>query len=54
MEALIFREGNNHKYRSPAVTLSPSTYQIATISKLQMDGFSTKILFGNQVQKGYK
>jgi hypothetical protein len=28
--------------------------QTATISTLQMDGFSTTISFGNQVQEGYK
>jgi hypothetical protein len=54
MEALLVREGNNYTYRSPALTISPSTYQTATILTLQMDVFSTTISFGNQVQEGYK
>jgi hypothetical protein len=54
MEALLVREGNNHTYRSPTFTISPITNQTTTILILQMDGFSTTILFGNQVQKGYK
>ena len=54
MEALLVREGNNHTYRSSTLTVSPSTKQIATISTLQMDGFSTTISFGNKVQEGYK
>jgi hypothetical protein len=41
-------------HRSPTITVSPSTDQTATISTLQMDGFSTTISFGNQVKKGYK
>jgi hypothetical protein len=54
MEALLVREGNNHTYRSPTLTVSPSTNQAATISTLQVDGFSSIVLFGNQIQKGYK
>jgi hypothetical protein len=54
MEALLVREGNNYTYRSPTLTISSSTDQTATISTLQMDGFSTTISFGNQVQEGYK
>jgi hypothetical protein len=54
MEALLVREGNNHTYRSPALTVSLDRNQIATISTLQMDGVSTTISFGDQVQKGYK
>jgi hypothetical protein len=54
METLLVREGNNHTYKSPTLTVSPSTNQTATILTLQMDGFPTTISFGNQVQKGYK
>jgi hypothetical protein len=54
MEALLVREGNNYTYRSPALTVSLGTNQIATISALQMDRFSTTISFGNQVQEGHK
>jgi hypothetical protein len=54
METLLVIEGNNHTYRSPTLAESPSTNQTATISTLQMDGFSTTISFGNQVKKGYK
>jgi hypothetical protein len=54
MEALLVREGNNHTYRSPVLTVSPSTNQVATISTLEVDGFSSTVLFGNQVLKGYK
>jgi hypothetical protein len=54
MEALIVREGNNHTYRSPTLTIYSSTNQIATISALHVDGFSTIVSLGNQVQKGYK
>jgi hypothetical protein len=53
-KALLVREGNNHTYRSPALTISPSTNQAATISTLQVDGFSSTVSFGNQIQKGYK
>jgi hypothetical protein len=52
MEALLVREGNNHTYRSPSLTVCSSTDQIETISTLQVDGFSTTISFGNQLQKG--
>jgi hypothetical protein len=54
MEALLVREENNHTYRSLTLTVSPSTNQAATISTLQVDGFSSTISFGNQIQKGYK
>jgi hypothetical protein len=54
MEALLVREGNNHIYRSPSLTVSLFIYQIATILTLNMGGFSTTISFGKQVQKGYK
>jgi hypothetical protein len=54
MEELLVREGNNHTYRSPSLKVSPSIDQTATILILQMDGFSTTISFGNQVQEGYK
>jgi hypothetical protein len=49
MEALLVREGNNHTYRSPTLTVSPRTNQAATISTLQVDGFSSIVPFGNQV-----
>jgi hypothetical protein len=54
MEELLVREGNNHTYISSTLTVSPRTNQIATISTLQMDGFHTKISFGNQEENGYK
>jgi len=54
MEALVVREENNHTYKSPALIISPNTDQTATITTLHMDGFSTTISFGNQVQEGYK
>jgi hypothetical protein len=54
MEVLLVREGNNYTYRSPTLTVSLNTNQTATISTLQMGGFSTTISFGNQVQEGYK
>ena len=54
MKTLLIREGNNHTYRSPTLTVSSRKDQIATISTLQVDGFSTTISLGNQVQKGYK
>jgi hypothetical protein len=54
MEALLVREGNNYTYRSLALTVSSRIDQIATILALQMDGFSTTISFGNQVQEVYK
>jgi hypothetical protein len=54
MEALLVREGNNHTYISLALIVSPRKNQIATISTLQMDGYSRTISFGNQVQKEYK
>jgi hypothetical protein len=54
MKALLVREGKNYTYRSPTLTIFSSTNQIATILALQMDGFSTTISFGNQVQEGYK
>jgi hypothetical protein len=54
MEVVLVREGNNHTYRSKNLTVSSSIDQIETISTLQVDGFSTTISLGNQVQKGYK
>jgi hypothetical protein len=54
MEAILVREGNKHTYRSPSLIVSPRTEQTATIMTLYMDGFSTTISFGNQVQEGYK
>jgi hypothetical protein len=54
MEALLVREGNIHTYRSSTLTVSPRKNQAATISTLQMDGLSSIISFGNQIQKGYK
>ena len=54
MEALLVREENNHTYRSPTLTVSPRKDQIAKILTLYMNGFSTTISFGNQVQKGYE
>jgi hypothetical protein len=54
METLLVREGNNSTYRSPALTVSPSTDQTETILTLQMNGFSTTISFGNQVKEGYE
>ena len=53
MEALV-REGNNHTYKSPTLTVSPSTDQIATILTLHVNGFYTTVSLGNQVPKGYK
>jgi hypothetical protein len=44
MEALLVREVNNHTYKSPTLTVSLSTNQTATISTLQMDGFSTTLV----------
>jgi hypothetical protein len=54
MEALLVREGNHYTYISPTLTISSRIDQIAIISTLQVDGFSTKVSLGNQVQKGYK
>jgi hypothetical protein len=54
MKELLVREGNNYTYKSPTIKVSSSTDQAAIISTLQMDGFSTKISFSNQVQEGYK
>jgi hypothetical protein len=34
MEALLVREGNNHTYISPALAVSPSTNQDASILAL--------------------
>jgi hypothetical protein len=53
MEELLVMEGYHYTYRSPALTVS-STKQTATISTLHMDGFSTTISFGNEVEEGYK
>jgi hypothetical protein len=54
MEALLVREGNNYRYRSTTLTISPSIDQNPKISTMQMDGFFATISFGNQVQEGYK
>ena len=54
MEALLVREGNNHTYRSPTLIISPRKNQAATILTLELDGFSSTVSFGNQIQKGYK
>jgi hypothetical protein len=54
MEALLVREGNHYAYKSSTLTISSSIDQIATILALQVDGFSTTVSLGNQVQKGYK
>jgi hypothetical protein len=53
MEALLVREGNHYTYRS-TLLLSSITDQIATILTLKVDGFSTTVSLGNQIQKGYK
>jgi hypothetical protein len=52
METLIVREGNNHTYRSPTLTVYPSANQTTTISTLQMYGFPTTISFGKKYKKG--
>jgi len=51
MEALLVREENHYTYKSPNLTVSSIIYQIATISALQVDGFSTIVSLGNQVKK---
>jgi hypothetical protein len=52
MEALLVREGNNYTYRSPALAVSSSTNQTATISTLQVDGFSTTVSLVIKYKKG--
>jgi hypothetical protein len=54
MESLLVGEGNHYTYRSPTLTVSSRTNQIEEISTLQVDGFSTTVSLGNQIQKGYK
>jgi hypothetical protein len=52
MEALLVREGNHHTYKSPTLTLSSSIDQIAKISTLQVDGFSTTVSLVIKYKKG--
>ena len=52
METLLDGEGDHYPYRPSTVTVLIVTVKVAEITTLQMDGFSTKVSFGYQVQKG--
>jgi hypothetical protein len=44
MKELLVREGNDHTYRPQVLTVSPRTNQDASISTLQVDGFSSIVI----------
>ena len=52
MEALFDGERDHYPYRPSTILVLTITVKVAAIKTFQMDGISTKISFGYQVQKG--
>ena len=52
MEALFDGEIFHYPYRPSAIAVLTITVKVVAIKTFQMDGISTKISFGYQVQKG--
>ena len=52
METLLDREGYHYPYQPSTIGVLTVTVKVAAVTTLQMDGFSTIVSFGYQVQKG--
>ena len=52
METLLDGKGDHYSYRPLTIVVLTVTVKVATVTTFQMDGVSTRVSIGYQVQKG--
>ena len=52
METLLNGKGDHYPYEPSTIAVLIVTVEVAAVTTFQVDGFSTTVSFGYQVQKG--